>query len=183
MARKSVKRRARPSSRKAKPAARARKALRKTARRKAVSRAKSKPARAKHSRKAKPKAKAKLAPRLKQGRLHKEAQKARLTPLPMPDRPAPPGITIGTTPLPLPSKTEVGKVSHYFTNIGVAVVDLKTELKVGDKVSIEGQTTNFIQTVISMQVNRKPVPKARKGESIGLKILYRARPGDIVYRL
>lgn len=80
-------------------------------------------------------------------------------------------------------KKLVGKVTHYFTKIGVAVVELLDTLKTGDKISIEGATTNFEQKVESMQIEHKPVEEAKKGDSIGLKVEDRVREGDLVYRV
>ena len=80
-------------------------------------------------------------------------------------------------------KELVGKVTHYFTKIGVAVVELLDTLKTGDKISIEGATTNFEQKVESMQIEHKPVEEAKKGDSIGLKVEDRVREGDLVYRV
>jgi putative protease len=82
-----------------------------------------------------------------------------------------------------PEKKLVGKVTHYFTKISVAVVELSDELKVGDRVSIEGATTNFQQTVGSMEIEHQPVQSASAGQSIGLKVDQRVREGDLVYKL
>ena len=83
----------------------------------------------------------------------------------------------------MPEKKLVGKVSHFFTNISVAVVELEDELKPGDKILIEGATTNFEQDASSMQIDRKPVEKAGAGQSIGLKVKDRVREGDKVYKI
>ena len=83
----------------------------------------------------------------------------------------------------MPEKVRVGKVTHYFTKISVGVVELEDELKVGDKISIEGATTNFQQTVESMQIEHKPVEIAKKGDCIGLKVKERVREGDVVYKI
>ncbi|MDH5443381.1 MAG: translation elongation factor-like protein [Hadesarchaea archaeon] len=80
-------------------------------------------------------------------------------------------------------KKLVGKISHYFTKIGVGVVELSDELKVGDRISIEGATTNVQQTVDSMQIEHENVQSASSGQSIGLKIVERTREGDLVYKL
>ncbi len=80
-------------------------------------------------------------------------------------------------------KKEVGKVTHYFTKIGVAVIELSDELKVGDKISIEGATTNIQQTINSMQIEHENVEKAEAGKSIGLKVEDRVRESDVVYKL
>ncbi|KUO43140.1 MAG: translation elongation factor-like protein [Hadesarchaea archaeon YNP_N21] len=80
-------------------------------------------------------------------------------------------------------KKVVGKVTHYFTKISVAVVELSGELKVGDRISIEGPTTNFEQTVNSMQIEHKDVKVATAGQAVGLKVDQRVREGDIVYKI
>ncbi len=80
-------------------------------------------------------------------------------------------------------KKLVGKITHYFTKIGVAVVELSDELKVGDRISIEGATTNLQQTVNSMQIEHEDVQSAGAGQSIGMKVEQRAREGDLVYKL
>lgn len=80
-------------------------------------------------------------------------------------------------------KKLIGKVSHYFTKIGVGVIELTDSLSVGDKISIEGATTDIQQTIKSMQINHKDVKKAKKGDSIGLKVKDRVRPNDNVYKI
>lgn len=78
---------------------------------------------------------------------------------------------------------EVGKVSHYFTNIEVAVVDLEGPLKVGEKIIVRGATTEFTQTVKSMQIEHEKVEEAGPGDSIGLEVEDRVREGDKVYKI
>jgi len=80
-------------------------------------------------------------------------------------------------------KKPIGKVAHYFTKISVAVIDLSDELKVGDRISIEGATSNFEQTVNSMQIEHKDVRSATAGQSIGLKVDQRVRQGDLVFKI
>lgn len=80
-------------------------------------------------------------------------------------------------------KKLIGKVTHYFTKLGVAVIELEDSLKQGDRISIEGATTNFTQTVDSMQIDRQPVQEAGAGQSIGLKVAERAREGDKVFKI
>jgi putative protease len=80
-------------------------------------------------------------------------------------------------------KELVGKVTHYFTQIEVAIVELSDKLSVGDEISIEGASTNLKQKVKSMQIEHKAVKEAKKGDSIGLKMEDRVREGDEVYRI
>ena len=80
-------------------------------------------------------------------------------------------------------KKLIGKIIHFFTNINVAVIELSDALKVGDKLSFEGATTNFEQKLDSMQIHNKPVNEARKGDAIGIKVRERVREGDQVFRI
>ncbi len=80
-------------------------------------------------------------------------------------------------------KKLVGRVTHFFTNISVAVIELSDVLKAGDKVSIEGATTNIEQKVDSMQIHNNPVKEAKAGDAIGIKVKDRVREGDQVYKV
>ncbi|PIU13887.1 MAG: translation elongation factor-like protein [Hadesarchaea archaeon CG08_land_8_20_14_0_20_51_8] len=80
-------------------------------------------------------------------------------------------------------KKPIGKIAHYFTKISVAVIDLSDELKVGDRISIEGATSNFEQTINSMQIEHEDVRSATAGQSVGLKVDQRVRQGDLVFKI
>jgi len=78
---------------------------------------------------------------------------------------------------------EVGKVTHFFSKISVAVVELTAALSVGDRIRVQGPTTDFEQTVDSMQIEHENVKTAKKGQSIGLKVKERVRENDTVYKV
>lgn len=78
---------------------------------------------------------------------------------------------------------EVGKVTHFFSKIGVAIIEVKDKIKKGDKIHIKGHTTDFVQKVESMQINHKPINEANPGDDIGLKVKEKVREGDIVYKI
>jgi putative protease len=77
---------------------------------------------------------------------------------------------------------EIGRITHFFSKISVAVIELKRPLKVGDTIAVKGPTTDFEQPVDSMQIEHKDVQKAEAGQSIGLKVAQRVRETDIVYK-
>jgi putative protease len=81
------------------------------------------------------------------------------------------------------NKIEVGKVSHYYGKIGVAVVDLTGELKIGDEILIEGKDSKIRQKVTSMQIEHENVEKAVAGQSIGLKVDGKVKDGYKVYKI
>lgn len=79
---------------------------------------------------------------------------------------------------------EIGRVTHYFTTIGVAAIELTAGiLKIGDTIRIKGHTSDFTQKIESMQVEHNEVEKAKTGDIIGLKVTEHAREHDIVYRI
>jgi len=78
---------------------------------------------------------------------------------------------------------EIGRVSHFFTKISVAVIELTSTLSVGDRILIKGPTTNFEQTGNSMQIEHENVKVAKAGQSIGLKVDERVREDDTVYKI
>lgn len=77
----------------------------------------------------------------------------------------------------------IGWVTHYYNNIGVAVLDLQDTLEVGDQIHITGHTTDFIQTVSSMEVGHEKVQAVAAGADVALKVDERVREGDAVYRV
>lgn len=79
---------------------------------------------------------------------------------------------------------KIGVISHYYGEIGVAVVELSAPIKVGDEIRITGgEETDFTQPIKSIQVDHKKVEKAKKGESVGLKVKKKVRDGYQVYKL
>ena len=78
-------------------------------------------------------------------------------------------------------KKLVGKVTHFFSKISVAGIQLSDTLKVGDKISIEGATTKFEETIDSMQIDNAKVQEAKPGDIIGIKVKDKTRIGDDVY--
>lgn len=77
----------------------------------------------------------------------------------------------------------VGKVTHYFTNIGVAVIELEDELRVGDVIHIKGHTSDFEEKVASIQIEHQSVEKADVGQAVGLKVSQHVREHDAVYKV
>ena len=78
----------------------------------------------------------------------------------------------------------VGKITHYFSNISVAVMNLAAPLSQGDEIRIiGGENTDFNQKIDSMQVDHKEVKKAKKGDSVGLKVSEKVREGYQIYKI
>jgi len=77
---------------------------------------------------------------------------------------------------------EIGHITHFFSKINVAVIELKAPLNVGDTIVIKGPSTDFEQVVDSMQIEHKNVQRGEEGQSIGLKVANRVRETDTVYK-
>jgi hypothetical protein len=77
---------------------------------------------------------------------------------------------------------QVGSITHFFSKIGVAVVELTAPLAVGDHILVKGPSTDFEQVVESMQIEHANIPKAEAGQAIGLKLAEYARERDVVYK-
>ncbi len=77
----------------------------------------------------------------------------------------------------------VGKITHYFGNLGVAAMELTGELKVGDRIHVKGHTTDFTQVLESMEVEHQRVQQAGPGQDVAFKTMEKARGGDRVYKI
>ena len=82
-----------------------------------------------------------------------------------------------------PEEMQVGKVTHYFAKIRVAVIEVTDgSIKVGDEIHIKGHTSDFRQKVDSMQMEHENVEISDPGQSIGLKMAEPVRANDMVYK-
>ncbi len=81
-------------------------------------------------------------------------------------------------------QTRVGQVFKYFAQPGVAAIELTDgALHIGDTIHIQGTTTDFSQELESMQIEHESVEGAEPGQSVGIKVAERVRPGDTIYRI
>jgi len=79
------------------------------------------------------------------------------------------------------AKAKVGKITHYYDKIGVAVVEILATLKIGDTVEISG-SDDFTQEVKSMQVEHEQVKSAKKGQVVGMKVDQAVKKGDELFK-
>lgn len=79
---------------------------------------------------------------------------------------------------------KVGKVTHYYDKISVAVVELTADLAVGDRIKFtRGGEDIFEQTVESIQVEHNKIDSAKKGDTIGLKVDQPVKEGAEIFKL
>lgn len=77
----------------------------------------------------------------------------------------------------------IGKITHFYGNISVGIIELEDELNIGDTIHIRGATTDFEQKVESIQIEHQPVEKAEAGKLVGVKMNTKVREGDLVYKV
>lgn len=79
---------------------------------------------------------------------------------------------------------KIGKVTHFYDKIGVAIIELDGDLAVGDKIKFErGGEELFEQEVKSMQVEHDQLEKAEKGSVVGLKTEKEVKDGAEVFKV
>ncbi|MEK7201484.1 MAG: hypothetical protein AAB737_02535 [Patescibacteria group bacterium] len=74
----------------------------------------------------------------------------------------------------------LGKVIHYYDRLGVAIIELKKGLKVGDIVLFQKGEREFAQPIDSMQIDHASVAKAKKGDAVGIKVTQPIKEGTLV---
>lgn len=75
----------------------------------------------------------------------------------------------------------VGEVTHYYSNLGVAIVKFHQDMPSGKNITFQGATTDFSQDLFSMELDHKSVSMAPRGKEVGLKVKDKVREGDKVY--
>lgn len=81
------------------------------------------------------------------------------------------------------TELKVGVVTHYYEEIGIAIIDLSGPLHQGDRIRISG-SKEFAQIVDTIQMEHELLPEAFAGDTVGLKVVQPVIPGDeIIVRL
>jgi len=80
-------------------------------------------------------------------------------------------------------ESQIGRVTHFYKKISVAIVELSDSLLVGDTIHINGHTTDLTQKVDSMQMEHQNIEKAEKGQTIGVQVTDEVRVKDLVFKV
>ena len=81
------------------------------------------------------------------------------------------------------SGKRIGKVTHYFDRINVAVLELTDALSVGDTVHFLGTLTDFKQKVESLQIEHQAVEKVGPGQEVAMKVIQPAHPHSAIFKI
>jgi hypothetical protein len=76
----------------------------------------------------------------------------------------------------------IGRVTHYFSHLGVAGVSLTSRIAVGDRIHIRGHTTDLVQDIASMEVDNARVEEAGPNDDVALKVDEHVRDHDLIFR-
>lgn len=74
---------------------------------------------------------------------------------------------------------QIGKVTHYYDKIGVAIVKFNKKVKAGEKIHF-GNENGFDQEVVSMQLDHKPVSEVKADQEVGIKVDQKVGQGTTV---
>jgi putative protease len=105
---------------------------------------------------------------------------------PIPAKPTPVRLTpTARRPQPVPAEQRIGVVTHYYSHLSVAALQLDpgATLRAGDLIHVLGHTTDFSQRVESLEVDRKSVLEVGPNDDFGLKVADHAREHDVVFKV
>ncbi len=77
----------------------------------------------------------------------------------------------------------IGTITHFYTRLSVAVLDLTDEIHVGDEIRIKGRITDLIMTVASLEVDHNKIESASQGMEVALLVDGYVREGDGIYKM
>ncbi len=81
-------------------------------------------------------------------------------------------------------KKDIGQVVNYYSKVNAAELRIWDDLKIGDKIIIQGKTTGSItHTIDSMQIEGRPVDNVEKGCNVAIALPSKVRQNDFVYKL
>jgi hypothetical protein len=130
----------------------------------------------------KPAAKKKVAPKKKKPAAKAKSAKPKAAPAKRPVAKAP--APKPAAPVAGPGEERVGIVTHYYNHLMVAIVKLESgSIGLGDVVHIKGHTSDFSQTIDSLEVEHVHVNAVNAGQSFGLRVKEHAREHDTVFKV
>jgi len=77
----------------------------------------------------------------------------------------------------------IGRITHYYTRLGVAVLELTDEIRMGDEIRIKGKITDLLMKVASLEIEHQKIESASPGMEVALKVDDYVREGDEIFKL
>jgi len=78
---------------------------------------------------------------------------------------------------------EVGRVTHFYNHLCVAVLTITGDLRVGDTIHILGHLTDFTQPLGSMEIEHHKVTAVKAGQQVAIRVAEPVREHDRVYKV
>lgn len=79
---------------------------------------------------------------------------------------------------------QVGRVTNFYVKISVAAIKVTSGvIRIGDTLHFKGHTTDFEETVASMEIENQSVDEAGPGNEVGIRVKERVRENDKVYKV
>ena len=81
-------------------------------------------------------------------------------------------------------KKDIGQVVNFYNKVSVAELRVWDDLKIGDKIMIQGETTGSVTHIVeSMQVDGADVDNVSRDSNVGVLMPSKVRKNDFVYKL
>ncbi len=81
-------------------------------------------------------------------------------------------------------KKDIGQVVNFYNKVSVAELRVWDDLKIGDKIMIQGETTGSVTHIVeSMQVDGADVDNVSRNSNVGVLMPSKVRKNDFVYKL
>ena len=80
-------------------------------------------------------------------------------------------------------EVEIGRVTHYYSYLSVAVLTLSDSLKLGDRIHFYGHATDFTQRISSMEIEHHSIVWVKPGDNVAIKVSQPVHVHDAVYRV
>ncbi len=80
-------------------------------------------------------------------------------------------------------EVEIGRVTHYYSYLSVAVLTLSDSLKLGDRIHFYGHATDFTQRISSMEIEHHSIVWVKPGDNVAIKVSQPVHVHDVVYRV
>jgi len=78
---------------------------------------------------------------------------------------------------------QIGTVTHYYTRLSVAVLNLTDDIHLSDEIHIKGHITDLFMTVASLEVEHHKIESAGIGLEVALKVDDYVRTGDEIFKV
>ncbi len=80
------------------------------------------------------------------------------------------------------NEEEIGQVDHFYSHANIAGIWVKNgKLKLGDRLHFKGHTTDFEETISSMQVEHTDVREVGRNAHVGVPVHDKVRIHDKVF--